>query len=120
MRTSSNSPGLEGFVPLIDLADLEDGDMEPAELEGRPILLARVADSVFAFDETCTHQRCSLFDGDLEDDLVACPCHGAEFDLATGDVLLGPATEPLPVHHVRIDDGRVLVRLAARAPAELT
>jgi thiosulfate dehydrogenase [quinone] large subunit len=44
------------------------------------------------FDATCPHQGCPVqFAGKR----FECPCHGAQFDTATGEVLRGPATSPL-------------------------
>lgn len=47
-----------------------------------------------AFSAICTHQGCPV--GSVEDGLIICPCHGSQFDIATGDPTGGPAQEPLP------------------------
>ena len=40
----------------------------------------------------CTHQGCTVgYDGSQ----LACPCHGATYDAANGDVTGGPAPSPL-------------------------
>jgi cytochrome P450/nitrite reductase/ring-hydroxylating ferredoxin subunit len=84
-------------------------DRALVELEGRAVCLARIEDEWLAFDGTCTHQQCSLADGDLEGAVIVCPCHGSEFDLRTGEVLSPPAFEPLPVYPVQVEAGRLLV-----------
>ncbi len=39
-----------------------------------------------------------------------CQCHGSRFDIATGAVLNGPATEPLNVYETAEVDGDIRVR----------
>jgi 3-phenylpropionate/trans-cinnamate dioxygenase ferredoxin component len=39
-----------------------------------------------------------------------CQCHGSRFDITTGAVIDGPATEPLNVYPVRQVDGDLRVR----------
>jgi Rieske Fe-S protein len=54
---------------------------------------------------TCTHQGCSVLAP--HDGKVVCPCHGSEFDAASGKVLRGPATQPLPAVPVRVQGNEV-------------
>jgi nitrite reductase/ring-hydroxylating ferredoxin subunit len=53
----------------------------------------------------CTHARCPFSsDGEVVDGAVlVCNCHGSEFDLGTGDVLVGPAEEPLVIRSLSFD-----------------
>ena len=81
-------------------------------VEGREIALARLDDGTWtAFDNDCTHEECPLADGDLDEDRIVCYCHGSEFDVRTGEVLLGPADEPIAVYPVRLEDGEIHVAL---------
>ena len=74
------------------------------------IAVARLADGSFAaFDDACTHEECPLSEGDLEGEKVVCYCHSSEFDVRTGAVLRGPATEPLRVYETRVIDGELQV-----------
>src|ERR687897_852465 len=61
-------------------------------------------------DNTCTHQQCSLAEGDLHESTVICPCHGSEFDVESGEVLRGPASEPVETFEVRLEDGNLEVK----------
>jgi 3-phenylpropionate/trans-cinnamate dioxygenase ferredoxin subunit len=82
-------------------------------VRGREIALARLHDgSWVAFDNACTHEDCPLAEGDLVGERIVCVCHSSAFDVRTGEVLEGPAEEPISVYPVRIEDGelRVLVR----------
>ncbi|TQJ50962.1 Rieske (2Fe-2S) protein [Phycicoccus sp. SLBN-51] len=47
-----------------------------------------------AFTAVCTHQGCIV--ADVSGGTINCACHGSKFDIATGDVKQGPATQPLP------------------------
>ena len=59
-------------------------------------------DRYFAFDDTCTHQGCSLATGSLNGSNVTCPCHGSTFDVTTGEVVNGPATKPVDVYAIEV------------------
>jgi len=87
-----------------------DGTLRRVEAEGRAVCLGRVDGTWLAFDDTCTHQDCSLAAGDLDGAVVVCPCHGSEFDIRTGDVLSPPALDPLPLYDARVVDGQLEVR----------
>lgn len=74
---------------------------------GRRGLLVRRADGVLvAFDETCTHQGCSVL-FIAEEKRFGCPCHGSSFDATTGVVLNGPATAPLPQWAITESGGEI-------------
>ena len=42
---------------------------------------------------------------------IVCYCHSSEFDVRTGEVLEGPAEEPITVYPVRVEDGEIQVGL---------
>ena len=87
------------------------GFLRRVEVDGAVVCLGRTAEGWVAFQDTCTHEDCSLADGELDGRVIVCPCHASEFDLRTGDVLCPPALEPLPIYEARIDAGELLVRL---------
>jgi Rieske Fe-S protein len=64
------------------------------------------AGDVRAFSATCTHQGCTV--SSVAQGRIVCPCHGSVFDAATGAVVSGPATRPLPAVAVVIRNGQVL------------
>jgi nitrite reductase/ring-hydroxylating ferredoxin subunit len=67
-----------------------------------------------ATEATCTHRQGPLGEGTLEGSTVTCPWHGSQFNVCTGAVLRGPATQPLRTYSVTIEGelGRVDVSLA--------
>jgi nitrite reductase/ring-hydroxylating ferredoxin subunit len=76
------------------------------------VSVAGVADSLYAFDDlcTCADAPCPLSGGLLTGTTLMCQCHGSRFDITTGAVIEGPATEPLRVYDVQEADGDVQVR----------
>ena len=79
----------EGCIVTYDVGDLR-------------IAIANVDGNLFAFDDDCTHRRSSFAEeGDVEDTIVFCGRHGAEFDIRDGSVLSGPATVPIKTYVVR-------------------
>ncbi len=103
--------------PVGSAEDVPQGVLRRAEVAGRAVCVGYADGDWVAFDDTCTHEECSLADGELEGTVVVCPCHGSEFDVRTGDVLCPPALEPLQIYEAREEAGTVLVRLAAPAAA---
>jgi cytochrome P450/nitrite reductase/ring-hydroxylating ferredoxin subunit len=89
------------------------GTLRRVDVGERAVCLARTDDGWLAFDDTCTHEECSLAEGELDGEVVICPCHGSEFDIRTGDVVTPPALDPLPIYEAREDAGALYVRLAA-------
>jgi nitrite reductase/ring-hydroxylating ferredoxin subunit len=78
-------------------------------VSGNRIAIATVGDAFYAFGDTCTHQGCSLADGNLEGTTVTCPCHGSQFDVTTGEVVRGPARESVPSYPVRLEAGALQI-----------
>jgi 3-phenylpropionate/trans-cinnamate dioxygenase ferredoxin component len=77
------------------------------------VSIARVDDRLYAFDDLCTctdDAPCPLSGGLLTGTTLMCQCHGSRFDVTTGAVINGPATEPLHVYEVQEADGEIQVR----------
>jgi len=77
------------------------------------ISVARVDGRLYAFDDlcTCADARCPLSGGLLTGTTLMCQCHGSRFDITTGAVINGPATEPLNVYELRESDGEIRIRV---------
>ena len=93
----------EIFVPAIKAADVPANGMVVVDVRGTRIVVANVQGAYYAFDDECTHERCSLAEGDLAGTTVTCMCHGAEFDVRSGSVLAPPAIVPIRVYRTRVE-----------------
>lgn len=104
-----------GFERVAAMADIPEEVPYAAALpNGDSVCLVRVGGSVYAFEDRCTHADFPLSDGDLVDDcVIECALHGAQFDIRNGEVLESPATERLNLLGVKVEDGAVWVKPSA-------
>jgi 3-phenylpropionate/trans-cinnamate dioxygenase ferredoxin component len=102
----------EAYRRVGSRAEVPEGELRSFDLPGLRVAIAHVENELYAFGDECTHEGCSLAEGTLGDqeDTVVCPCHGSEFDLATGEPVEGPAVDPVPVYGVRVTDEWIEVR----------
>ena len=101
------------FAPLLALAELPLGSMRACSLRGRELVICHTRAGVFALDNICTHAEAHLCEGRLRTTRIVCPLHGAAFDLRDGQVLAGPAVQPLATHPLRVADGVIEVALSS-------
>jgi 3-phenylpropionate/trans-cinnamate dioxygenase ferredoxin subunit len=98
-----------GSVRVCALSDLTDDTPIGVEVGGEPVCVVRAQGRVYALRDECTHAEVRLSDGEVEDSKIECWLHGSQFDLATGEPLCPPATEPVARYDVTIDGDDVLV-----------
>jgi 3-phenylpropionate/trans-cinnamate dioxygenase ferredoxin component len=91
------------FVAALKTTQVAAGGLAVVDVRGTPIAVANVGGTYYAFDDTCTHEQCSLAEGDLAGTTVTCMCHGAEFDVRSGEVLAPPAPLPVKVYRTRVE-----------------
>ena len=102
---------MTNFANVALLADLKEGELLLAEVDGTSICLTRVDGTVYAFSNNCSHEGGPLHDGYLEDYVVVCPWHSAEFDIQTGKILDGPTHQNITTYPVKVEGESVLVLL---------
>jgi len=93
------------------------GEVPPGQVRvvmagGKRIALANLEGQFFALDDLCTHDGGPLGEGELIDEAIECPRHGARFHVRTGEVLALPAVRPVATYPVRVEGDRVLVDVA--------
>jgi 3-phenylpropionate/trans-cinnamate dioxygenase ferredoxin subunit len=106
------------FVIAAKTSELENGAMKAVDIEGRELLLAKVADAYYAVARRCTHMAENLCHGTLDGRVVTCPRHGARFDVTSGKAvgkakLLFMSTTPadLATYPVKVEGAEVLIGL---------
>lgn len=75
------------------------------------VAMFRVGSDIYAIGDRCSHAEASLAEGEVFDDEVECPRHGASFALADGTARTLPATSPVPVYEVDVVDDVVYLMI---------
>jgi 3-phenylpropionate/trans-cinnamate dioxygenase ferredoxin subunit len=99
----------DGWVPVCNAEDLQDGETLRIDWNGTIIAIARQGGKVYAFQEFCTHRYGPLSDGKLYDHQIECPWHRSCFDIRTGKVVEGPAKVDLKTYSAMIRAGKIFI-----------
>jgi 3-phenylpropionate/trans-cinnamate dioxygenase ferredoxin subunit len=99
------------FHPALSLAELPADAKSVATVAGLEVLLINDGGTIHALENRCSHADSPLDCGRVRLGWIACPAHGARFDLETGEALTGPATEPVRVFAARVVDGMIEVEV---------
>ena len=95
------------------VADFDPGVMRPFRIDDQDIAVVNLGGTFHAFSNYCTHEAVTFTSGYglVSDSFVVCMMHSSIFDVATGDVVSGPASDALTKYGVRIDGDDVLVEV---------
>jgi 3-phenylpropionate/trans-cinnamate dioxygenase ferredoxin component len=85
------------------ITDLQPGQMRAVDLQGTRVAIANVNGRYYAFSNVCPHDDSHLTLGDFENPEAICPVDGSRFDLASGNVLQGPALKRIRTYRIQIE-----------------
>jgi nitrite reductase/ring-hydroxylating ferredoxin subunit len=74
-------------------------------VDDEPVAVCNAEGTFYAIQNACTHAEGPLSEGALEGVRITCPWHGSIFDVTTGKVLHGPATQPVKTYQVLLEGG---------------
>jgi nitrite reductase/ring-hydroxylating ferredoxin subunit len=69
------------------------GRLKFVAIGGKELVIANVDSDFHAMGNWCTHEQGNLSEGELKKNILTCPEHGAQFNVTTGQVILGPDGE---------------------------
>jgi 3-phenylpropionate/trans-cinnamate dioxygenase ferredoxin component len=99
------------YSPALALDDLAEGSTQAIELAETQLLLCHDGGQVYAIENRCSHMDEPLTCGRIRRGWIACPAHGARFDLATGEPMNPPASAAIRTFPVRIVNGIIEVAI---------
>lgn len=99
------------FVEVAEERELGNGERLFVEIGQYNIVLFNIAGKYFAIGDVCSHDDGPVGEGELDEEKIICPRHGARFDLSSGKALSLPAVEDIPAYPVRVVDERIEVGL---------
>lgn len=98
----------------VTAADLADGGMKAVDINGQPVLIARIGSDYLAVSNRCGTTPLPLQFSTLAGAELRCSWHGCRYDLRTGN-RLDSAGDRLVVYPIRVKDGAVQIAIAAES-----
>ena len=98
-----------GFVPVLEENELQEGSMKLVKVEGLPVLLIKQFGQIYAIDNRCPHMGCMFSGGTLDGSVIVCPCHDWRFDLKTGEYEEDQEIKLLS-YECKVESGKIWVR----------
>ena len=99
------------FVPVAKISDLPDPGKKTLVIGERVVVLIHAGGDFFCIDDVCTHDGGPLGEGELDGFEIACPRHGARFDVRNGCAKTMPATVDTASHPTKVIGDDVYVRI---------
>ena len=100
----------EEFIYVADITDIDLNQSLSFEINGKDVLICHTYEGVFAVEDKCSHADIPLCGGQIIDNYITCPVHGAVFDLKDGSVQAPPAFEDLETFEVSIEGTSISVK----------
>ena len=99
------------IVRLCSESDIADNSVCRFVVEGKEILVGKLAGKYYDLGEKCTQRGGPLSEGSLEGGVITCPWHYGQFDLARGEVRGPPRAEPLKSYELRVEGADILISI---------
>ena len=101
---------MANYIKVATKSEIADGEIKRVDIDGKEIAVLNAGGQFFALSDVCTHEGCLLSEeGQVDGEQVECFCHGSKFDVKTGEVINGPAQEPMTNYEVKIEGENIMV-----------
>ena len=113
------------YVKAGNTGEFQNGSKKKVNVQGKEIMLARVADNYYAIGNVCPHMGGDLSAGKLEGTIITCPRHTSQFDITDGHNIrwmagsglaaaLGKfikSPRPAPSYKVKVEGDAIMVEV---------
>ena len=103
------------FSRVLNVAEVQPGTKKVVEVNGQSVLICHSNDRLFAVSNICSHAQEKLECGKMSRGWIACPIHGARFELATGRAMNPPAKQPIATYPIRVVDEFIEISVPVKA-----
>lgn len=74
-------------IKMCALADLPEGKFVEKKILARKMAVINYKGQIIGIESECKHQKASLCNGKLEDNIIICPWHGWKYDIISGECI---------------------------------
>lgn len=99
------------YLRLCAVDDVPEDGMRQFDLRDREFLVVRLEGRFYCLDARCTHAGAPISEGSLKGNILTCPWHYSRFDITTGEVVRGPAQDPLTVYKIKLEKDQIFIDL---------
>lgn len=89
------------WIAILNRKDLLEEEFKVIKIQEHEILLIRFHGKISAFENICTHAAVPLSIGWIEEGLLTCSMHHAQYHPITGEHIAGPGYRPLQRYQIR-------------------
>lgn len=101
---------MQKFKKVANLKEIPPGRRKLVEVDGFVVALFNINGAICAIEDVCTHDGGPLAEGEIiRPGVIACPRHGAEFEICSGAALTLPAFEAAKTFEVKVENGSIFV-----------
>ena len=93
-------------------SEVQEGKLMHITAGGKEIVVTKLDGNYYAMDNVCTHAGADLHEGELKNNELTCPWHGAKWDIKTGNLISFPQKlRTLQSHKVLIENDTLYVEI---------
>jgi len=97
------------FIEIARVDQLPAGERLFVDVSGKSIVIFNLAGKLYAIGDVCSHDNGPVGDGDIDENEIICPRHGARFEIRSGKATSLPAIVDIPAYPLRVENGMIVL-----------